>query len=52
MPEIAAHGKENTQHARGVGLREGEYSTCPGIWPGGGEEYNGEEIVGADDLIN
>ena len=22
MPEVAAHGKKNTQHARGVGLRD------------------------------
>jgi hypothetical protein len=30
VPEVAAHGKENTQHARGVGLRDQKYSTCPG----------------------
>jgi len=52
LPADAACGKENTQHTRDCSPREGEYSTCPGIWPGGGEEYNGQEIVGADDLIN
>ena len=27
--------KENTQHARGCGLREGKYSTYPGMRPAG-----------------
>ena len=28
-------GIKNTQHARGVGLRDQKYSTCPGSWPAG-----------------
>ena len=52
MPEVAARkripnmpgeltcGIKNTQYARGVGLREGEYTTCPGSWPAGSKILN------------
>ena len=33
-------GKENTQHARGRGPREGEYPTCPGSWHAGSKILN------------
>ena len=48
-------GKENTQHARGCGPREGEYPTCPGSWPAGSKILNmprvltrGKKKIGVD----
>ena len=45
MPGVLTRGKKKIggYHARGFDPREGEE---------GGEEYNGQEIVGADDLVN
>ena len=31
MPEVAAHGKKNTQHARGVGLRDQNTQHARGV---------------------